>query len=180
MGDPSGAISVRQLNDNDSEGACAVINVAARWYKEFLPAGEYHDPEMTVEEWSAEAGRLTWFGAFATGKLVGVMGLEYLKGVALLRHAYVLVEHQQEGIGSLLREHLEGTVEGTRRIIVGTYEGNYKARRMLEAAAGDVVPGVVFPFICKLDADSATNGRLDCGGVDHGRGERARGEAALL
>ena len=134
MGDPSGAILVRQLDDDDSEGACAVINVAARWYKEFLPAGEYHDPEMTVEEWSAEAGRLTWFGAYATGKLVGVMGLEYLKGVALLRHAYVLVEHQQEGIGSLLREHLEGTVEGTRRIIVGTYEGNYKARRMLEAA----------------------------------------------
>ena len=134
MDDQSGAITVRQLNDDDSEGACAVINVAARWYQEFLRAGEYHDPEMTVEEWLAEAGRLTWFGAFAAGKLVGVMGLEYLKGVALLRHAYVLVEHQQEGIGSLLREHLERRIEGARRIVVGTYEGNYKARRMLEAA----------------------------------------------
>ena len=103
MGDPSGTISVRQLKDDDSERACAVINVAARWYQEFLPAREYHDPEMTVEEWLAEAVRLTWFGAFGMGKLVGVMGLEYLKGVALLRHAYVLVEHQQVGIGSLLR-----------------------------------------------------------------------------
>jgi GNAT superfamily N-acetyltransferase len=123
---------IRALAAADRDAALAVINTAARWYREFLPAGELHDPEMTPAQWEAEAQRMTWHGAFMEGALVGVMGLEYVKDVALLRHAYVLAEYQREGIGTCLREHLEAQVRGVMRIIAGTYRENYKARRMLE------------------------------------------------
>jgi GNAT superfamily N-acetyltransferase len=123
---------IRTLAAVDRDAALAVINTAARWYREFLPAGEFHDPEMTPAQWEAEAQRMTWYGAFMEGALVGVMGLEYVKDVALLRHAYVLAEYQREGIGTVLREHLEAQARGVQRIIVGTYRENYKARRMLE------------------------------------------------
>ena len=128
------SLTMRPLTLADLDAALAVINAAARWYREFLPPEEFHDPEMTEAQWEAEARRMTWYGAFVEGTLVGVMGLEYVRDVALLRHAYVLAEYQHQGIGSRLREHLELQVRGVRRIIVGTYAGNYKARRMLENA----------------------------------------------
>lgn len=131
---------IRSLTVADRDAALAVINTAAHWYREFLPAEEFHDPEMTAAQWEAEAQRMTWYGAFVAGALVGVMGLEYVKDVALLRHAYVLPEHQHQGTGTLLREHLEGQIRGVRRIIVGTYAGNYKARGSLEKAGYTLSP----------------------------------------
>lgn len=125
---------IRTLTAADRDAALAVINAAARWYRDFLPAADVHDPEMTPAQWEAEAQRMTWYGAFVEGALVGLMGLEYAKDVVLLRHAYVLSEYQREGIGTCLRERLEADVRGVRRVIVGTYRENYKARRMLERA----------------------------------------------
>jgi len=126
--------AIRPLAGADRDAALAVINTAARWYREFLPPAEYHDPEMTPAAWEAEARRLTWYGAFAGEALVGVMGLEYVRDVALLRHAYVLPEHQRHGVGARLREHLEAQIPAGIRIIVGAYAGNYKAGRALEKA----------------------------------------------
>ncbi|HTU00948.1 MAG TPA: GNAT family N-acetyltransferase [Candidatus Sulfotelmatobacter sp.] len=126
--------SVRALTASDRDAALEVINRSARWYQEFLPAQECRDPEMTAEEWEAEAHRMAWYGAFTAGRLVGVMGLERLRDAALLRHGYVLPEYQRQGIGTLLREYLESQARDLARIIVGTYAKNYKARRSLEKA----------------------------------------------
>jgi GNAT superfamily N-acetyltransferase len=128
------ALTIRSLTLADRDAALTVINTAARWYTEFLPREEFHDPEMTAAQWDAEAQRMAWYGAFMDGTLVGVMWLEYVRDVALLRHGYVLPEYQRQGVGSLLMQHLERQVEGVRRIIVGTYAGNYKARGILAAA----------------------------------------------
>jgi GNAT superfamily N-acetyltransferase len=127
-------LRIRPLTPGDRDAALAVINEAARWYREFLPPGDYHDPEMTPADFEAEARRMTWYGAFVGDALVGVVGLEYVRDAALLRHAYILPEHQRLGIGSRLREYLEAQVRGVSRIIVGTYAGNYKARGALEKA----------------------------------------------
>ncbi len=123
---------IRPLTLADRDAALAVINTAARWYQEFLPAEEFHDPEMTPAQWDAEAQRMTWYGAFVAETLVGVMGLEYVREAALLRHAYIPPEYQRQGIASHLREHLERQIRGVHKIVVGTYAGNYKARRILE------------------------------------------------
>lgn len=131
MSDP---VTFRSLAAAEAPAALAVINEAARWYREFLPPDEYHEPEMTPATYAAEASRLTWYGAFRAGTLLGVMALEYVRDVALLRHAYILPGLQREGIGSELLAHLEGEVRGVRRIVIGTYIGNYKARSALEKA----------------------------------------------
>ena len=81
---------------------------------------------MTPDEWTQEAERLTWYGAFDLDTLLGVMGLEYVKDVALLRHAYILPDQQRHGIGSLLREYVEKQMRGVSRIVVGTYAGIIK------------------------------------------------------
>jgi GNAT superfamily N-acetyltransferase len=127
-------MTIRPLTAGDRDGALSVINDAARWYREFLPPEEYHEPEMTSAGFEAEARRMTWYGAFEANALVAVMGLEYARDVALLRHAYVRPAWQRAGIGSRLREHVEAEARGVPRIIVGTYEANGKARRALEKA----------------------------------------------
>lgn len=133
-------LGIRRLTSGDREAAVSVINIAARWYREFLPSDEVHDPEMTSAQFEAEGRRLAWYGAFADDTLIGVMGLEYVRDAALLRHAYVLPDQQHRGVGTLLREHVEAEVRGVRRIIVGTYAANYKARGALEKAGYRLSP----------------------------------------
>lgn len=128
------AAAIRPLGLADREAAVAVIDAAARWYREFLPHDEVHEPEMTPAQWDAEARTVRWYGAFDGDVLVGVMGLERRGPVALLRHAYVAPAHQRRGVGTRLRERLEAAAAGAERIVVGTYAGNYKARRALEKA----------------------------------------------
>jgi len=133
-------VTIRPLTVADRDAAVNVINTAAAWYREFLPPEELHDPEMTASQWDDEARRLAWYGGFLDSALVAVMGLEYSRDAALLRHAYVLPEHQHHGIGLRLTEQLEhvarrdAAAHGVRRIIVGTYARNYKARGALETA----------------------------------------------
>ena len=127
-------LKIRALVPGDRDAALAVINTAARWYRDFLPAADFHDPEMTPEQWEAEARRLAWYGVFDGDVLVAVGGLEHVRDAALLRHGYVLPEYQRRGVGALLREDLEQQVRGVDRIIVGTYAGNYKARGSLAKA----------------------------------------------
>jgi GNAT superfamily N-acetyltransferase len=141
-------VTIRTLGSPDRDAALSVINEAARWYRDFLPGEEYHEPEMTPGDWDREARRLAWYGAFDRDAIVGVMGLEYVRDVVLLRHAYILPRYQRTGVGNHLREHLEAAAArgegrpagsapgaaGSVRIVVGTYRGNYKARTMLEHA----------------------------------------------
>lgn len=139
-GKESRSLAVRRLTAADREAALTIINEAARWYREFLPPEHYHEPEMNADEWDGEARRMTWYGAFegaegaARRTLVGVMGLERIDGVALLRHAYILPEHQRTGVGSVLVTHLERELAPGTRVVVGTYRENFKARRALEKA----------------------------------------------
>jgi GNAT superfamily N-acetyltransferase len=151
------SVVIRRLGPHGRELALDVINEAARWYREFLPPEEYHEPEMTPAAWDEEARRAAWYGAFVRGALVGVMALEYVRDVALLRHAYVLPVHQRAGVGNRLREHLEAlaargdgrpdrypdggaTSGGVTRVVVGTYRGNFKARATLEKAGYRLSP----------------------------------------
>ena len=134
------AVHIRPLSSADREAALAVINEAARWFREFLPPAEYHEPEMTADDWDREVLKLTWYGAFVDGALVGVGGLERVRDAALLRHGYVMPASQRAGIGARLVEHLEREASGVARVIVGTYRGNYKARHALEKAGYQLSP----------------------------------------
>jgi len=54
-----------------------------------------------------ERGVSFWGVDGPDAQLAGVMGIQSVKDVTLVRHAYVLPEHQGKGFGSLLLQHLE-------------------------------------------------------------------------
>ena len=64
------------------------------------------------------AGVRFW-GYEADGSLVGVMGIQRVRDVELIRHAYVLPGSQGHGVGSALLEHLQHI--SRQRMLVGTW-----------------------------------------------------------
>jgi GNAT superfamily N-acetyltransferase len=113
---------IRQCRTDDAARLYLIINEAAKAYDGAIPADCYHQPYMTREELAREMQRVILYGWEADGELVGVMGLEPVMDVTLIRHAYVLPEWQGRGIGKKLLSHLKGLTK-TRRLLVGTWAG---------------------------------------------------------
>ena len=111
---------IRQCQSGDAKQIHFIINEAARAYDGAIPPDCYHQPYMPMEELEQELKRVTFSGWEENGGLVGVMGIEPIKDVTLIRHAYVLPEWQKQGIGSRLLNHLKGLVT-TPRLLVGTW-----------------------------------------------------------
>ena len=117
---------IHKCQTGDSERIYFIINEAAKAYEGVIPADRYHQPYMSRNELEREMKRLTFLGWEVNGELVGVMGFEMIKGVSLIRHAYVLPQWQQQGIGSKLLNYLKGLVT-TPRLLVGTWADAYWA-----------------------------------------------------
>jgi GNAT superfamily N-acetyltransferase len=96
-----------------------IINDAAKAYDGAIPADRYHQPYMPEEGLREEMGRMTFY-SWDDGGLVGVMGLEPVKDVSLIRHAYVSTARQKQGVGSKLLEYTKGIYAGNR-LLVGTW-----------------------------------------------------------
>jgi GNAT superfamily N-acetyltransferase len=98
----------------------AIVNSAAEAYRGAIPADRWHDPYMSMEELRRDIADGVKFWAFeADGEVVGVMGIQPRHDVDLIRHAYVLPQHQRHGVGAALIERLRQ--ESTRRMLVGTW-----------------------------------------------------------
>jgi GNAT superfamily N-acetyltransferase len=65
------------------------------------------------------AAGVAFWGQETDGTLVGVMGIQPVGDVDLIRHAYVRPESQRHGVGRLLLSHLRGL--SSRRMLVGTW-----------------------------------------------------------
>ena len=111
---------IRKCQPSDTERMHFIINEAAKAYNGAIPADCYHQPYMPMDELNQEMGRMTFFGWEVNRELVAVMGFEPVKDVTLIRHAYVLPEWQNQGIGNKLLSHLKGLVT-TSRLLVGTW-----------------------------------------------------------
>jgi GNAT superfamily N-acetyltransferase len=121
---------IRECSEGDAERIGAVVNAAAEAYKRVIPVDCWHEPYMALDELRREMGNMRFFGWDDGDGLVGVMGYQPLGEVTLVRHAYVLPEHQGEGIGSRLLEHLMGLATG--RLLVGTWKAATWAVRFYE------------------------------------------------
>ena len=98
----------------------AIINSAASAYRGVIPADRWHEPYMSPDELDNEVSAgVSFWGSELDGRLVGVMGIQPVRDVELIRHAYVLPQNQGQGLGGALLEHLRTL--GKRRMLVGTW-----------------------------------------------------------
>ena len=98
-----------------------VINDASLKYKGIIPNDCWHEPYMTKQKLInefANGGRM--FGYNKDNNLVGVMGIQELKDVTLIRHAYILTQYQGLGIGKSLLQHLF-KIKTSSCLLVGTW-----------------------------------------------------------
>jgi GNAT superfamily N-acetyltransferase len=112
--------TIRRCRDEEREAILAIVNEAAAAYRGVIPDDRWHEPYMEQRDLDREvaAGVLFW-GYEADGRLVGVMGIQPVDDVDLIRHAYVLPESQRHGVGGALLRHLRG--QTPRRMLVGTW-----------------------------------------------------------
>jgi N-acetylglutamate synthase-like GNAT family acetyltransferase len=124
-------MNIRRCDGTDFEVIYSIINEAAQAYKGVIPEDCWKEPYMPKEELRQEidAGVIFW-GCEEDGDLVGVMGLQHVQDVALIRHAYVRTAKQNRGIGKDLLFHL--LKQTTRPILVGTWTAAAWAIRFYE------------------------------------------------
>jgi GNAT superfamily N-acetyltransferase len=112
--------SIRPCRDDERGAILAIVNAAAEAYRGVIPADRWHEPYMPSHELDGEiAAGVVFWGYEVDGALVGIMGIQPVRDVVLIRHAYVSPDSQRRGIGSALLEHLLGLA--TRRMLVGTW-----------------------------------------------------------
>ena len=98
-----------------------VINDASLKYKGIIPNDCWHEPYMTKQKLISEfANGVRMFGYNKDSNLVGVMGIQELKDVTLIRHAYILTQYQGLGIGKSLLQHLF-KIKTSSCLLVGTW-----------------------------------------------------------
>jgi GNAT superfamily N-acetyltransferase len=122
---------IRRCTDTDVPIIDAIVNEAAEAYRGAIPADCWHEPYMTRPALLAEidAGVQFW-GWEEAGDLVGVMGLQGVRDVTLIRHAYVRPGAQGRGVGGALLTALAGQVTGP--LLVGTWAAAAWAIRFYE------------------------------------------------
>jgi GNAT superfamily N-acetyltransferase len=112
--------SIRRCAEHEREAIFAIVNAAAEAYRGVIPADRWHDPYMPMTELEGEiAAGVEFWGYEKDDELLGIMGIQRLGEVDLIRHAYVLPASQGKGVGGALLEHLMKTAE--RPVLVGTW-----------------------------------------------------------
>ena len=112
--------SVRPCRADERTTALAIVNAAASAYRGIIPPDCWHEPYMSDAELQREvdAGVELWIYD-DDGEVIGIMGVQRVRDVDLIRHAYVLPEHQRRGVGAALMERLRRRSD--RPMLVGTW-----------------------------------------------------------
>jgi GNAT superfamily N-acetyltransferase len=112
--------SIRPCRDDDRGAILAIVNAAAEAYRGVIPQDRWRDPYMDTRELETEIDEgVVFWGYEDDGALIGVMGIQAMEDVDLIRHAYVLPGRQGFGVGGALLSHLRRLT--SRRILVGTW-----------------------------------------------------------
>jgi GNAT superfamily N-acetyltransferase len=111
---------MRPTRPDEDAVVLEIINAAAQRYRGAIPNDCWHEPYMDVAEYDRErAAGVGFWGVERDGGLVGVMGVQPVKDVELIRHAYVRPHAQGQGIGTRLLEHFTG--RRSKPLLVGTW-----------------------------------------------------------
>jgi N-acetylglutamate synthase-like GNAT family acetyltransferase len=122
---------IRRCTDADLAAILAIVNDAAQAYRGHIPADRWQEPYMPEEELRHElAAGIVFWGWEQAGKLVGVMGLQDVADVALIRHAYVATAARRQGVGGKLLQFLLDRT--SRPVLIGTWAAATWAVRFYE------------------------------------------------
>ena len=111
---------IRPCRDDERTAILAIVGDAAEAYRGVIPADRWREPYMPPRELDREiAAGVAFWGCEVDGALVGIMGIQSVGDVELIRHAYVSPGSQGQGVGSALLEQLARST--TRRMLVGTW-----------------------------------------------------------
>ena len=113
---------ISKLATSDFQAILTIVNDAAIAYKGKIPSDRWREPYMSAQELKEEIeGGVQFYGLKDNNVLVAVMGIQLVKDVTLIRHAYVLTSYQRKGYGGKLLKHLLALAE-TSTLYVGTWE----------------------------------------------------------
>ena len=112
---------ISEYTKNDISKILHVINDASLRYKNVIPDNCWREPYMSEQELINEfSNKVRMFGYHNNNKLTGVIGIQKVKDVILIRHAYTLTSYQGKGTGSALLEYLLKKNQNSR-LLVGTW-----------------------------------------------------------
>jgi GNAT superfamily N-acetyltransferase len=130
---------IRECGYEDREAILRIINLAADAYRGVIPADRWQEPYMPSRKLEDEINTGVRFWGFdSDGVLVGVMGIQSVRDLDLIRHAYVLPTHQRLGIGAALLRHIRSL--STRTMLVGTWAAADWAIRFYERHGFELTP----------------------------------------
>jgi GNAT superfamily N-acetyltransferase len=122
---------IRCCRDEDRAAIFDIVNEAAAVYRGIIPADRWHEPYMPREELDDEiAAGVVFWGHARDGRLTGVMGIQRVRDVQLIRHAYVLPAEQGSGVGRELIAYLAERADAP--LLVGTWAAATWAIRFYE------------------------------------------------
>jgi GNAT superfamily N-acetyltransferase len=113
-------MNIRESVPVDFAAILAIINDAAQAYRGVIPSDRWHEPYMSAEELEKEIrdGVRFWIAEDGAG-LLGVMGIQDKRDVALVRHAYTATAAQRRGVGTQLLSHVKGMT--SKPLLIGTW-----------------------------------------------------------
>jgi GNAT superfamily N-acetyltransferase len=122
---------IRRCDEGDFEVIWQIINDGAQAYKGVIPQDHWKEPYMSRLELRHEIRDGVEFWGFEEGgELGGVMGIQPVKDVTLIRHAYVRSQRRNSGIGGRLLAHLRGLTDSP--VLIGTWADASWAIRFYE------------------------------------------------
>ncbi|MGZ3595216.1 MAG: GNAT family N-acetyltransferase [Syntrophales bacterium] len=123
---------IRPCGESDFEIIYEIINDAAEAYRGIIPADRWKEPYMSKAELRHEIDEgVKFWGYIENGELLGVMGMQDIEDVTLMRHAYVRTVRRRQGIGCRLLSELRK--KASRPILIGTWAAAVWAVRFYEA-----------------------------------------------
>ncbi|MHB8845723.1 MAG: GNAT family N-acetyltransferase [Nitrospirota bacterium] len=122
---------IRQCKHIEFEELYAIINDAAQAYRGVIPADRWKEPYMSREHLRQEIDDgVAFWGYVESGDLIGVMGIQDVQDVTLIRHAYVRTAFRGKGVGGILLSELKTMT--VRPALVGTWKAAGWAVRFYE------------------------------------------------
>jgi len=122
---------IRPCDRADFDAILSIINDAAEAYRGVIPPDRWHEPYMPEGELRQEIERgVRFWGCEEDGELVGVMGIQDVQDVTLIRHAYVRTARRSRGVGGKLLSELRTLTE--RPVLMGTWAAATWAIRFYE------------------------------------------------